>query len=277
VSASQRPEFPSQDGLVSNLRVSVVSRVGGRDRNEDACGHWSSPDGAFCCVLSDGAGGHAGGDVASRTAVDLVLRSFADRPQCAPNRVAGLIAEANREVMLEQSRNARVADMRATLVVLVCDQRASQAVWGHIGDSRLYCLRGGFVLSQTKDHSLFQSMVDAGFADPARSRGHPDRNVLTGSLGSDDGLVPDVLASPLGLKEGDAFLLCSDGFWDFLDEARIEAALQRALSPEAWLAELEQIIVAGLRRGSDNYSAIAVWFGTPDFSTRIGAPRTSTP
>ena len=256
-----------------NLRVSVLSKVGGRERNEDACGHWSNPAGAFCCVLSDGAGGHAGGDVASRVAVDLVLRSFAGRPQCASTRVAGLIAEANREVMLQQSRDVRLSDMRATLVVLVCDQVAGQAVWGHIGDSRLYCLRGGFVLGQTKDHSLYQSMVDAGFADPARARGHPDRNVLTGSLGSEDGLVPDVLASPFSLQEGDAFLLCSDGFWDLLEEAQIEAALQRALTPDDWLAELERIIVTGLRRGSDNYSAIAVWFGTPDFSTRIAPPR----
>ena len=253
------------------ILISWMSRVGGRERNEDACGYWSD-GGPVCCVLSDGAGGHGGGDVASRVAVDSVLPAFAAQPECSPMSVRGLIDGANRDVMQEQKRSEGVRDMRATLVVLGFDPDRREAVWGHVGDSRLYCFRNGYVISSTRDHSLFQSMVDAGFADPAKLRGNPERSVLIASLGGEDGFEPDVLEAPFSLQSGDAFLLCSDGFWEYVTERAMEAALQRASSPDDWLAEMERIVAENGRPGQDNYSALAVWFGPMDFTTRAPVP-----
>ena len=250
------------------IHISVLSKLGGRERNEDACGYWSD-GGPICCVLSDGAGGHGGGDVASRIAVETVLRQFSVAPGCSPGMVFSLIDQANRDVIGQQGNSNDTADMRATLVVLVFNPTTLEAVWGHIGDSRLYCFRSGFVVNRTKDHSLFQSMVDAGFADPERLRGNPERSVLIASLGADDGFQPDVISSPFALQEGDAFLMCSDGFWEYVTEAAMEAALQRVGSPEEWLAAMEQLVIDSGRPGQDNYSAVAVWVGPMDFSTRI--------
>ena len=243
----------------------MLSRPGGRERNEDACGHWgrSKPEqeGPVCCVMADGAGGHGGGDVASQTAAATVLGAFAAKPVCEPARVRELIDLANRAVVSGQPLSPATRDMRSTLVVWLCDPAQGTAAWGHIGDSRLYCFRAGRLLSCTRDHSLYQSMVDAGMADPAALRGSPQRNVLIASLGSFEHFEPDVLADNFLLLAGDAFLMCSDGFWEALGEPEMEAALERAADPQAWIADLERSILRKAGPGQDNYSALAVWFG----------------
>jgi serine/threonine protein phosphatase PrpC len=144
-----------------------------------------------------------GGDAASRIAVETVLRQFSVAPGCSPGTVFSLIDQANRDVISQQGNSNDTADMRATLVVLVFNATSLEAVWGHIGDSRLYCFRSGFVVNRTKDHSLFQSMVDAGFADPERLRGNPERSVLIASLGAIR--VPARSSAARSRSGGDAF------------------------------------------------------------------------
>ncbi len=260
------------------VQIAMSSRTGGRARTEDACGHWRSGpaatgDGAgpVCCVLADGAGGHGGGDVASQTAVATVLEAFAADPGCDAARIRRLIHLANEAVVAHQRPSDATRDMRSTLVVWACDPGRAEAIWGHSGDSRLYGFRDGRVVAQTRDHSLYQALLDAGIADPSQLPGNPQRNVLIASLGSLDGFDPDVLAHPYRMEPGDAFLICSDGFWDPVADSDLEAALQRADSPQAWIDELEQSIIRQDRAGQDNFSAIAIWFGTPDFRTRIAA------
>jgi len=257
--------------------VSVLSRAGGRERNEDACGYCSMR-GLGCYVLADGAGGHGGGDVASRLAIETVLDAFTRRPEVSAARAADLLREANDSVMARQRTDAAVHDMRSTMVVLLLDAPRRRAFWAHVGDSRLYLLRQGQVASVTRDHSLLQNMLDAGVLAGPQAAGAPHRAVLTGSLGSEDSFYPTVLEAAQPLQPGDAFLLCSDGFWDWVEGPELEAALQRAGQPDQWLRELEQGFVGRLRQGSDNYSAIAVWCGDQDLSTRVyavAAPATS--
>lgn len=255
--------------LADQLTLGLVSRIGGRDRNEDACGYWGTQP--LCCVLADGAGGHGGGDIAARTAVRSVLDGFAADPRCTPAHALGLMHRANAAVLGRQRTDPEHGDMRATLVVLALDPESDAAVWAHIGDSRLYLFRDGHLFAQTRDHSLYQSLVEAGFADPDARRGNPQRNVLTGSLGIDQGFKPDVTDVTVKAQTGDAFLLCSDGFWEFVDETAMEGMLQRASSAQSWLdAMADRVAHTGGDR-QDNYSAIAVWYGPMDFSTRIGA------
>ncbi len=247
------------------LTVAMVSRRGGRERNEDACGHWGAgnagQEGPVCCVLADGAGGHGAGDVASQTAVSTVLRSFAARPVCEPARVRELIDLANRAVVAGQAASEATRDMRSTLVVLLCDPARVLATWGHSGDSRLYCFRNGRQFARTRDHSLYQSMIEAGLAEAGSLRGSAQRNVLTACLGSVEHFEADVLAQGVPLQSGDAFLLCSDGFWEPLDEGQMEAALQAASGVQAWLDALEALIARKALVGQDNYSALAAWYG----------------
>lgn len=258
------------------LRVAVMSEPGVRATNEDACGYWQR-EGPLCCALADGAGGHGGGDVAAQLAVGSVLDGFRAQPLPSPQRVRELIVRANDTVVAAQSRGGEVGDMRATLVVLALDPVSAHGAWGHVGDSRLYCFRQGFVVTQTKDHSLYQSMVDAGFAADDQRRGNPQRNVLTSSLGSVDDLVVDVISEPFVTAAGDAFLLCTDGLWDCVEEPAMEADLLNAQSPQDWLDRLRRRVIAADRDSQDNYSALAVWVGEMDFATRLIPPVSESP
>ncbi|HJV52267.1 MAG TPA: protein phosphatase 2C domain-containing protein [Noviherbaspirillum sp.] len=247
-------------------RISALSRVGGRERNEDACGYLQEND-VVCCVLADGAGGHGGGDVASRVAVEAVLREFVARPEASVDTLAALLRGANDAVLQQQGSDPGLADMRSTLVVLVLDTQASCAVWGHVGDSRLYLLRHGATHFRTRDHSLVQSMVDGGLISAEEALTHSERNVLIASIGSQESFQPSVVERPFPVAEGDAFLLCSDGFWGLLDDAAVESALMETMSPEEWLDRMEQSISTQIREGSDNYSAVGVWCGDVESTT----------
>lgn len=256
-----------------HFRVSVLSKVGGRERNEDACGYWAGAGSTLACyVLADGAGGHGGGDVASRVAVQAVLDRFAQQPDASAISVMRLLQAANESVISEQASDRRLADMRSTLVLLQIDARRHEAFWGHVGDSRLYCFRKGRIAIRTKDHSLLQNMIDAGMVKEVDAPGAPDRNVLTGSLGGEDCFAPTATDSGYPFEEGSAFLLCSDGFWGLLEDQEMESGLRGADSPEAWLRNMESSIAARLRPGADNYSAIALWYGDEDERTRVLPP-----
>jgi|APFre7841882724_1041349.scaffolds.fasta_scaffold18922_2 serine/threonine protein phosphatase PrpC len=141
------------------LELSVVSRAGARAVNEDAYGVWSAPSACFC-VMSDGAGGHRGGQVASKMVVSRVLDWFRAAPACDPQSIGAALVAANDTLLSEQQRDAELADMHATAVVLAIDRERDVATWAHLGDSRLYRFREGRVALRTRDHSLAQQMID---------------------------------------------------------------------------------------------------------------------
>ncbi len=249
-------------------QIAALSRTGGRDYNEDACA-WLEAGGMVCCVLADGAGGHGGGDVASRLAVQSVLDGFAGRPEVSCQLARALLDGANRMVCGHQRDDARLADMRSTIVVLLFDPLARRAVWGHVGDSRLYWLRDGRQHLQTRDHSLVQTLIDSGLLTAEQALSQGNRNVLVASLGSVDDYHPSVADQPVDVVDGDAFLLCSDGFWGTLADTDIEMALASEPDAQQWLARLENTVTGRLRPGADNYSAVAVRCGDLDQATRI--------
>lgn len=253
-------------------RVSAFSRVGGRERNEDACAYIEK-DGLICCALADGAGGHRGGDVASRICIQTVLEEFERAPEVSTIALGTLLHQANEAVLREQQRDPAVGDMRSTLVVLVFDPLSQAAVWGHIGDSRLYYFRNGALAARTRDHSLVQTMIDGGLLTEEEAQTHAERNVLVASIGSVEAFQPSVLGTPCKLNDGDAFLLCSDGVWGLLEDIAFEQSLGRAASSEEWLVYLEELIAPRVQRGSDNYTALGVWCGeVPDNMRTIPAP-----
>ncbi|QBE66716.1 PP2C family protein-serine/threonine phosphatase [Pseudoduganella lutea] len=240
-----------------DLRVSVLSSPGGRAVNEDAYGFWAGPD-CWFGVLSDGLGGHAGGQLASRIVVQGVLGRFQGQPQPTSANVLGAVRAAHDSLVAEQRRRPGLAGMRATLVVLAVDTRNARATWAHVGDTRLYCFRGNVILLQTRDHSVVQTMVDAGYLAPGDLRGSRHRNALLAAMGDTDPPEPRVEAAPLHVRDGDRFLLCTDGFWEYVAEADMERNLAASVDPDTWLFQLEQLIRERGRPGQDNYSALAV-------------------
>jgi serine/threonine protein phosphatase PrpC len=239
------------------LEISVLSKAGGRPTNEDACGYWAH-EGVCFCVVCDGAGGQGGGDVASKLAVGATLSWFQATPECSAAAVASALAAANDAVMREQHSEARLATMRATAVVLAVDATAHHAVWAHLGDSRLYCFRDGRVIAQTKDHSVVQNMVDAGYLEASDLRTAQERSCLFAALGQEENFEPSPGPNGFKVAAGDAFLLCTDGFWEYIDEQEMAGALEDTSSGEAWLRRMERIVLGRGDEGRDNYSALAV-------------------
>lgn len=251
--------------LATSIELALLSRPGGRDYNEDACGHWHS-DRYLCCVVADGAGGHGGGDVASRLAVQHIITQFAAAPLHRPDEVQDLLRDTNNTVIHRRTDSPQLAHMHSTVVCLFVDLETSQAVWGHAGDSRLYLFRDGQMLTHTRDHSLVQSLVDAGLLSNEQMRTHPQRSELLSALGTDsENLMVSASAKPWTLQAGDVVLLCTDGLWEYVNEAELCASLARSADAQAWMRALEALVLKHAaeqnKRNHDNFSAISVWFG----------------
>lgn len=234
-----------------------MSEAGGRQRNEDACGQWQSAT-AGCWVLSDGAGGHGSGDIASRLVVGTVLHAFAAWPEVSMARALALLEDANAAVIAEKTSGMTRDDMHATAAILLLDRARHCAVLAHVGDSRIYHFRQARIRSMTRDHSLVRQMVDAGFGDKGLLRSHPKRNLLTSALGVAGSMEMGVSSRPIHVEPGDVFLLCSDGWWEYLDEPEMEASLDRQSAGAGWLDEMAGTIRHRGAPGHDNYSAACV-------------------
>lgn len=250
------------------LEIATLSKTGGRKVNEDACGFWSI-EGACCCVLSDGLGGHYGGDVASKLVVQHVLDGFSKNPDCSVQAIETLLHIGDDAIVQEQQHNSELRDMRATAVILAVDTTRRLAAWGHIGDSRLYYFRQGKIIHQTRDHSVSQSMVDAGYLKPEELRSSPNRNQLYAALGNNDHFEVDILPAALPIQVGDAFLMCSDGLWEYVEENEMEQTLHKSTFAAEWLSILERPVLSRGHKGQDNYSAIAVWCSNSSEVTRF--------
>ena len=238
--------------------TACLSKTGGRKVNQDACGFEERGFGS-CWAVADGLGGHAGGEIASRMAIDAVLPLFHFEKTFSREGIADCFVKAQEAIRDKVAEDNALSGMRTTLVLLACS-RENEIFWGHVGDSRLYWFRQGRILQQTRDHSVPQMLVDAGKLKPEQIRGHEDQNRLTRAIGPADAARPTVLPEPLMLEEGDAALLCSDGIWTWILEQEMEEELQAARSAEEWLTALEKKVLARAEGQFDNYTAIAVLF-----------------
>ncbi|BFM19650.1 PP2C family protein-serine/threonine phosphatase [Gilvimarinus japonicus] len=245
------------------IDFATLSRCGARDYNEDACGYWTSDTGA-CFVVSDGAGGHGGGDVASETAVKTFLAGFSGNPLLTKEATDSLLTKADAAVRYGQTLSDGLEKMSATVAGLFLSRDATQAQWVHVGDTRIYLIRRQVCQLLTKDHSLVQRFIDNGVMDEAEAHNKVSRSVLYAALGTGESVPPASLTAPFSVVEGDAFLICSDGFWESLPQATLVATLGRAACAEEWLLRLEQELIAVAEPSQDNYSALAVWIGGPN-------------
>ena len=249
------------------LEIAIMSEPGGRKYNEDACGYWSS-ERQFCCILADGAGGHGGGDIASRLAVQSLLSGFAESPSASGSELTRLMRQTNQAVLDGRIVGTVQEDMHTTVVCLVLDFLDGRADWVHSGDSRLYWFRGTRLLERTRDHSFVETLVDAGMIREDETRTHPKRSVLLSALGKeDDELELSASLSSRVVGSGDVFLLCSDGVWEYLTDAALEQLLAQAGTAREWLGAIEQTIrtATATLASHDNYTALAVWLtGHPE-------------
>jgi PPM family protein phosphatase len=242
------------------VRIASQSGPGARESNEDDL-RFGQRGGIAYAVLSDGAGGHKNGAFASDLVVRLVTVALQSQDILLPQTLHDMVHAAH-ELLLQQQQVAILRErMHATLVALWIDAGQSLALWSHVGDSRMYLLRDGDLRHVTRDDSAVRQMVDAGLITAEAARDHPKRHHLLCAMGVETSFVAHTLEKAYPLREGDAILLCTDGWWDSLAPGDIERMLAGAADPQEWLERMESVIRSAARPDQDNHSAIALWLG----------------
>jgi serine/threonine protein phosphatase PrpC len=253
------------------LNFAEVSDIGGRQSNQDAHGHASQDDLALF-VIADGAGGHDGGELAAKTVVASICASFARENAFSAAAMRTHIESAVTSVGQAKIGQAHLKDMSATVAAILLDLKNAQAIWAHMGDTRIYLFHRSKVQRITKDHSVAQQFVDAGFWSYDNLRAHPQRNRLFAAIGAEGDTLPDIAEQTIPFTDGDVFLLCTDGFWEWVSENEMEHALADSASADEWLRRLCDTVAAKANaagKSRDNCTAYAIWLGEPAAVTII--------
>lgn len=205
-------------------------------------------------AVADGMGGHAGGDVAARDAVDALVKAFRLRPTVEGLRQA--VAAANRAVWRHAQAQSALRGMGTTMTAtaLVTDGDHQVVALANVGDSRAYVFTGGQVIQVTSDHSLAEEKVRRGQLTEAEAASHPHRHILTRALGISSGV--DVDLWELHLRQGDRILLCSDGLTNEVDSDQIASFLGQVSDPAG---AARALVKAALDHGgNDNVTVVVV-------------------
>jgi serine/threonine protein phosphatase PrpC len=238
--------------------VFQVSRRGGREVNEDRMGYCYTRESCLF-VLADGMGGHPEGEVAAQIAVQTVSAAFQRQAKPLLPSVDAFLAEAllaaHHQILRYASDKGMLDTPRTTIVAAVV--QSGSASWVHCGDSRLYMVRAGELLTRTRDHSYMELRS---VTLPSLDR--VNRNVLFTCLGSPTKPIYDI-TGPVALEQGDRLMLCSDGLWGALDDAAIARPLGRLPVSQA-VPELVEDALRKAGDSSDNVTVVAMEWETPD-------------
>lgn len=240
------------------IEYATISEKGDRDKNEDSIKVCTNKRlSTYGFVLADGLGGHGHGDAASAFAVDCIEAAIKSTDDCRKPFINDCFEQTQRLLMEEKNRTG-LFSIKTTMVLLLITDGFAQ--WGHIGDSRLYHFREGKVVSRTLDHSMTQVLVASGKIKERDIRHHPDRGILLHALGSEwEEPEYEISNKIVHIRKGDSFLLCSDGFWDWINERTMLKILRKNMSAYDALKRMaEEVCSNGLGKDMDNYSAILV-------------------
>lgn len=245
------------------MKIATLSCPGTREINEDSLTSLSNDKGSFCFVVADGLGGHGMGDVASQAAVAEFEQVFwaneADEtPKDNEEFLRNGFENSQKRIMTIQAEKKNKNGIKTTCVALSI--RNDSLMWAHIGDSRLYAFRRGKLIVRTQDHSVPQILVRTREIKEKQIRFHPDRNKLLQVIGVPWTETPYEFSDSYSTNSFDAFLLCTDGFWELITEKEMCKCLKKSATPEEWIAKMEHIVCEnGQGKEMDNYSAIAVF------------------
>ncbi len=248
--------------------VTDTGRV--RRANEDA--HYARAP-LFC--VADGMGGAQAGEVASGIAV-ATLADGLDESLAPEQRLAKVVRDANREIHSRSLTEADLHGMGTTMTVLLLGD--DEVTIAHVGDSRTYRLRDGELKRLTRDHSLVGEMVRRGALTDEEAEQHPQRSILTRALGPDANVEVDVHTH--GARDGDTYLLCSDGLTTMVSDDAIHEVVSGSQSMQDKAREL--VRRANANGGTDNITVVAVMLtgagmsppepAEPGSTTVVGAP-----
>jgi serine/threonine protein phosphatase PrpC len=243
------------------LRVDYadISLLGGREENQDRVSAAVAEHSALLVVV-DGMGGHANGAKAAEVTQQVILEAFWHTPQPLFDPLGFLhltLGRAHEEVVKLGAHLSIEQRPRATCAVCVVQQGATW--WAHVGDSRLYHLRQGAVVSRTRDHSHVELLLREGLITADQAQVHPMRNFVECCLGGDP-ILPDMtLAKRRPLEPNDVLFVCTDGMWAGVRDTEIASELSAPGVPlRQTLTDLAERAVVRTGATSDNTSAAAL-------------------
>ena len=217
-----------------------------RPSNQDALLVRPGPFGLY--GVADGMGGHKGGDVASRMAVDTVMGALSGKTPDEALLRHGIEA-ASRRIFDTQAENEALSGMGTTMTVIWED--TARVLLGHVGDSRAYLLRDRELRQVSQDHSMVAELVRDGLLTPEEARNHPYRNIITRALGADAEVAVDTLE--LDKRPKDLYLICSDGLYEYVPDGEMRDLLLASSLEQA----ADTLLRLALERGGrDNISLV---------------------
>jgi protein phosphatase len=227
-----------------------------RPHNEDACASYVEGDTHFVVVVADGVSGLEGGEIASRTAVDVTVQAYRESPASwgPAKRLYRAVQQANIDIHDRALVVTELRGMSTTLTAVVID--GSTAYCAHVGDSRLYLIRDGEIEQKTKDHTVAAEKRRLGLVSAERYKDHPDRSTLTRSIGRE--LIAAVDRLSFALASNDTLVVCSDGVYNVLEDHELRDLV---LDAEPHAACDSVVRTANARGTPDNLTAAVVRMG----------------
>ena len=232
----------------------------GRVRSENQDFHGSHIPDRGCAhpkgvllALADGMGGHAGGQKASRIAVETLMEVYyKDLDRAIPACLERAVLRANTAVLAHAEAHPELRGMGSTLTAVVLQK--NMACYAHVGDSRGYLVQDGTMAQFTRDHSLVADLVRAGVLTPEDAKSHPERNIITRAIGMGEALKVEVAPLAAVPRKGQLYLLCCDGLHGQVDEDTIQATLQKTDDLDQACRRL--VDLANASGGPDNITVV---------------------
>ena len=247
----EQPKSKAEENLPAGILCAFRTDVGKvRANNQDAP---IVPEKLRLYGVADGMGGHKGGEVASTSARDDLLRELEGKTPSVAT-LSGAIEEVNRQIYHQQEHDDALTGMGTTLSVLWMSDNFVYI--GHVGDSRVYLLRDGEFKQMTLDHSLVEQLVREGVLTEEEAQNHPMRNIITRAIGTDESVEVDVVVEER--RKGDLWLACSDGLHGLVDDRQMRDALRQYAPEKAADVLLKAALDAG---GRDNVTLVIVHDG----------------
>jgi len=244
------------------MEFAKLSLPGNRQDNQDRVDVFTRDECALLVVV-DGMGGHAEGEKAAEVTVATLRQCFAEERNFVFDPQGFLtISLALAHARVVELGGGVAVDHKPRATCAVCLVQAGGAYWAHVGDSRVYQLRGGYVRERTRDHSHVELLRREGLIGEQEMRSHPMRNFVECCLGGDAPLPSMSVTARKRLAPGDVLLACSDGLWTGLDDAEIGALAESSEPLDRTVPALAERAVARNHPHSDNPSVAALrWLG----------------
>ena len=232
-----------------------TSEAGTKPKNNDFFGYVQLDNYAIW-ALADGYDGEEGALIAARLAVESVIEYFMLRPRFNAEVIKEMMEYANLKVREKQDETKRYSLMHTSLLIVISNY--SSILYGNIGNTRLYHLRGGYVIYQSSDDTIAQLLVEEEALNTKDIKYHRQRNDLLQAIGDYGKIRPNIIKKPVELMEKDILCLTTIGFWENIDEREMETELSRYESKKEWLNSMERKIISTLKEEVENYTIVSV-------------------